>query len=269
MSDEAPLATMLSRALGAEVADVRRETLGTREGVERERVRARVAGDERSLVFERFAPRAALEVQLLPFLARRTPHVPAVHARGIPPATVAAPQWLLVEDLEAAPSACDGDPREILDALLAVTAAVGRDAPALRALGVPERSPLDLAEAVIASSAGDADADATADEAREAARRLGKWPLGLVHGDLRCANAIATGRGVVLRRWGRAHLGCGLLDVVRLVADVVERDDAVRGIGLTRLYAERLGVLLPTELLRAAEKLDVLERRYLPRDQAS
>ncbi len=265
MTEEAPLAALLTRALRTEVSDVRRESLGTEGGVESERVRFRTAGEERSLVFERLAPRVALEAQIVPFLARKSPHVPVVHARGIPPATVAAPQWLLVDDLADAPTACDADPRAILDALLAVTGAVAGDAPALRALGVPERSPADLADAVVEASASEPDARTIGSEARESARRLRKWPTGLVHGDLRCANAVTADRGVVLRRWGSAHLGCGLLDVVRLVADVVGRDDAVRGIGLSRVYAERIGVVLPTEVLRGAEKLDSLARRYVRR----
>jgi aminoglycoside phosphotransferase (APT) family kinase protein len=107
--------------------------------------------------------------------------------------------------------------------------------------------------------------DAIASEAREAARRLAKWPTAIVHGDLTCANAVATERGAVLRRWGSAYLGCPLLDAVRLVADIVERGDAVRGIGLTRTYAERVEIVLPTEVLRGAEKLDRLARRYLRR----
>lgn len=259
MTDEAPLAAMLARALGAEVAGVRGEALGTRDGVERERVRYRSGDAERSVVFERFAPRAALEVQLLPFLSRRTPHVAKVHARGIPPATVAAPRWLLLEDLEDAPTACGRDPREIVEALVSVEEAVARDAPALRALGVPERSPADVVEEIAAAGAP----DTAVSDARGAARRLRRWPAVLVHGDLRCANVVTSERGVVLRSWGRAHLGCGLLDVVRLVADLVDADDAVRGIGLSRVYAERVGVMLPTDVLRGAEKLDSLMRRYL------
>lgn len=265
MTDEAPLASLLSRALAAEVADVRREPLGTRDGVETERVRFRSGGQERSVVFERLAPRSALEVQLLPFLARKTPHVPVVHARGIPPPMVAAPQWLLLEDLEEQPSACDGDPRGIIEALISVEQAVAGDGPALHALDVRERSPADIAEAIADAAASEPGAAAIADAARESARRLQKWPVALVHGDLRCATALLTERGVVLRGWGRAHLGCALLDVVRLVADLVERDDAVRGIGLTRTYAERVGIVLPTEVLRGAEKLDRLARRYLKR----
>ena len=257
MSVADPLATMLSRALGEDVAEVRSEALGTSGGVEVERVRFRTGSRERSLVFERLAPRVTLEAQLLPFLARKTDRVPVVHARGIPHSVTPAPSWVLAEDLEERPSACDADPRAIVDAKIQVEQAVGDDGPALRALGVPERTPAAIAEE-IAAAAGAEDAA----EAREAARRLQKWPTALVHGDLVCANAATTERGVVIKRWGRAYLGCALLDLVRLTADLVGRDDAVRGIGLSRLYSERLGLILPTEVLRAAEKLDRLAARY-------
>jgi hypothetical protein len=252
---------MLTRALGAEVTDARSERLSSRGGVEVERVRFRAGDADRTLVFERLAPRVALESQLLPFLARKTDRVPAVHARGIPHSVTPAPPWVLLEDLEDGASACDGDPRAIVEAKIAVEEAIRDDVPALRALGVPGRSPAALADAIEAAADGPPDAA----DAREAARRLAKWPTALVHGDLSCANALLTDRGVVLRRWGTAYLGCALLDIVRLTADLVGRDDAVRGIGLSRLYAERLGVLLPTEVLRAAEKLDRLVRRYLDR----
>jgi hypothetical protein len=254
-----PLATLISRALGAAVSDARSERLGTHEGVEYERVRFVRDGSEQTLMFERLAPRSALEAQLVPFLARKTPHVPRVLARGIPRPVAPAPPWLLVEDLSDAASACDGEPVAIIEAKIAVEEAVARDAPALRALGVPERPPEAIADEIALAAAD----DAIASEAREAARRLRKWPAALVHGDLTCANAVGSGRGVVLRRWGRAHLGCALLDLVRLVNDLVARDDAVRGIGLSRLYAERLDAVLPTEVLRGAEKLDRLARAYL------
>ena len=257
MTGTDPLAAMLSRALGTPVTDARSEPLGTHEGVDRERVRFRTVDDERTLVFERLAPRQAAEAQLLPFLARKTGRVPVVHARGIPHSATPAPPWLLVEDVEDLPPACGGDPRDIVEAKIAVEEAVGRDAPALRALGVPARSPAVIAEEIASADAG------AAVEARESARRLAKWPVALVHGDLVCANAVRADRGVVLRRWGGAYLGCALLDVVRLVADLVGRDDAVRGIGLSRVYSERLGLVLPTEVLRAAEKLDRLMRRWL------
>jgi hypothetical protein len=86
-----PLVSMLSRALGSEVRDARSEPLGTQDGVETERVRFRAADAERTLVFERLAPRVALEAQLLPFLARKTDRVPVVHARGIPRPVAPAP----------------------------------------------------------------------------------------------------------------------------------------------------------------------------------
>ncbi len=254
---------MISRALGAEVTEARSELLGTRDGVELERVRFVAAGAERSLVFERLAPRNALEAQLVPFLARKTDRVPVVHARGMPRSATPAPPWLLVEDLADAPSPCDVDPVRVLEAKMAVEAAVAGDVPALRALGVPERPPSAIAEDVAAAVEGDAEGDAIASEARESARRLATWPAALVHGDLVCANAALSERGAVLRRWGRAHLGCALLDVVRLVADIVGRGDAVLGIGLSRIYSERLDIVLPTEVLRGAEKLDRLARRYL------
>ncbi len=260
MSEADPLATMLSRALGVAVTEARSEPLGTMGGVDVERVRFRTGDAERTLVLERLAPRLALDAQLLPFLARKTDRVPVVHARGIPHSATPAPPWVLVEDLEDRPSACDADPRAVVGAKIAVEAAVSRDVPALRALGVPERPPSAIADAIAA--AGDASA---AEEAREAASRLATWPTSLVHGDLVCANAVATDRGVVLRRWGTAYLGCALLDIVRLVADLVVTGDAVRGIGLSRVYAERVDRVVPTEVLRAAEKLDRLAQRYLDR----
>ena len=265
MSGGPPLDALVRRALGAGVSDVRSEPLGARGGVDRERFRFTSDGRERTVVFERLAPRHDLEAQLLPFLARRTDRVPAVHARGIPPPLVPAPKWLLVEDLVDAPSACDGDVGAILDAKLAVERAVARDGPALRALGVPERPPDAIAEEVAAAVAGEPGGDAVAAEVREAARRLRRWPVALVHGGLGCASVVVADRGVVLRGWGAAHLGCALLDVVRLVDEIVARGEAVLSIGLPRTYAERVGVVLPTEVLRGAEKLERLSRRYLLR----
>ncbi|MGH2377214.1 MAG: hypothetical protein ACRDGT_01920 [Candidatus Limnocylindria bacterium] len=260
-----PLEGLIGRSLGLEVHDVLREPLGVDSGVERERVRFVAAGAERTLLFERMSPRRALEVQLLPFLARKTDRVPAVHARGIPPRHLPAPQWLLLEDLADSGSACDGDVRAVLDAKLEVERAVAKDGPALRALGVRERGPQAIASEIADAVAGRPGADEISAEARECARRIAKLPVALVHGDLRCGSALSTDRGVVLRRWGGAYIGCALLDVVRLVADVVERGEAVLGIGLPRLYAERVGVVLPTEVLRGAERLDRLALRYLDR----
>lgn len=263
--DRDPIEGLIGRALGIEVSDVLREPLGTEHGVERERLRFAADGAERTLLFERMSPRRALEVQLLPFLARKTDRVPSVHARGIPPRHVVAPQWVLVEDLADAPSACDVDVREVLDAKLAIESAVARDVPALRALGVPERTPDAIASEIAEAAAGQPDAAGIEAEARESARRIAKLPIALVHGDLRCRNVVAIDRGVVIRGWGSAYIGCALLDVVRLVADVIERGEAVLGIGLSRLYAEKVGIVLPTEVLRGAEKLDRLALRYLDR----
>ena len=85
--------------------------------------------------------------------------------------------------------------------------------------------------------------------------------LALVHGSLVCANARATERGVVLTEWSGAYLGCTLLDVVRLTADLVERDDAVRGIGLSRHYGAAIGRAIGTDELRAAELIERAVRR--------
>lgn len=248
MSEPDPLATLLSRALGTEVRDARRELLAGDE-VEIERVRFAADGVERSLVFKRVPKERALEVELLPFLARKSDRVPVVHARGIPPPAVPAKRWLLIEDLVEAPSACDRDPRDIVLAKVAVEQAVARDEPALRALGAPVRTPAALAERV------------GTDEARSAAERLSGWPLALVHGDLVCANARATQRGVVVAEWSHAYLGCALLDVVRLTADLVAHDDATRGIGLSRAYGAAIGRVIGTDELRAAELLERAVRR--------
>ncbi|MBI3522059.1 MAG: hypothetical protein HY071_03025 [Chloroflexi bacterium] len=171
MSDD-PLAAMLTRTLGEPVRDVRSEIVKRDARIELERVSFRVGEGSRSLVFTRLPKDRALEVQLLPFLARKTDRVPRVYARGIPPPLVPAWPWLLLEDLVAAADACD-DREGIAEAKREVERAVAGDRPALRALGVP--------------------GDGTV----------------LMHGDLRCANAKRTERGIVLTEWARAHLGEG------------------------------------------------------------
>ncbi|HUG55622.1 MAG TPA: hypothetical protein VMJ92_00980 [Candidatus Limnocylindrales bacterium] len=222
-----------------------------------ERARFTADGRERSLLFVRLARGRDVEVQLLPFLARKTAHVPAVFARGVPPPAVPAPLWVLVEDVWDAPSACGADPGAIVAAKVAIERAVARDAPALRALGVATLPPEEIAERIAA-----VDPEAGA-RAREAAARLSGWPAALAHGDLRCGSARETERGVVLVGWERAHVGCALLDAVRLAADLVARGDAVLGIGLPRRYAEGVGRELGTDVLRGAEVLDRLSRRHL------
>ncbi|HEY8830854.1 MAG TPA: hypothetical protein VIM83_09680, partial [Candidatus Limnocylindria bacterium] len=175
----------------------------------------------RTLIVKRVPPHASLEVKLLPHLARKTDRVPAVHARGIPPATVPAWPWLLIEDLLGAPAA--GDLEAIVRAKVAVERAVAADAPALVALGVPRI-------------------------ARRGA--LAAWPEVLVHGGLGGPTAVQTDRGVVLTEWRQASLGSGLTDVVRLA-----RGSGVAAGPLAELYAAETGRALTTEALDAAVEL--------------
>ncbi len=165
-----PLATMLKRSLGVPIESVRTEIVRKDDAVELERVRYRTSDEERTVVFKRVPKERSLEVQLLPFLARKSEHVPRVYARGIPPPLVPAWPWLLLEDTLDASDACD-DVAGILAAKLQIERSVARDGPALRALGVP----------------GDGRA--------------------LVHGALRCELAKRTPRGIVIVDWADARLG--------------------------------------------------------------
>jgi hypothetical protein len=216
-----PLTTFISRSLRAEVSDVREEIIrDTTEG-ELDRVHFTQDGKERTLIVKRMPPHSSLEVKLLPHLARKTDRVPAVHARGIPPATAAGWPWLLTEDLVDAPGA--NDPDAIVRAKAAVERAVAGDGPALVALGVPRLArPGPLAE----------------------------WPEVLVHGALGRPNAVLTDRGVVLTEWRQASLGCGLTDIVRLA-----RDAGAPARPLAELYAREAGRPLTDEALRTAEEL--------------
>lgn len=250
------LAALVGRAVGTAVTEVATAPLPPAGRRRSERVRFRAEGRVRTLVFDRYPPDDALAVRLLPVLARSTDRVPAVFARGEPHLATAS-RWLLREDT-GGESACDGDPKAIVDAKLAVERGVARDADALRALGVRERTPADVVDDVALVAGGEA-----VGEARRAATWLRRWPTVLCHGDLRCDAASATDRGVVLTGWERAHLGCGLLDVVRLAADLGERGDAILGVDLPKRYAEAVGVPLSSETLRAAELVDRLARRHL------
>jgi len=185
---EDPLATMLTRSLGATVSDARSEVVRKGDTVELERVRFTAEGVERSLVFVRFPKERALEVHLLPFLARKTDRVPRVYARGIPPPMVPAWPWVLLEDLVAAPDACD-DIAGIAAVKRDIERAVSGDLPALRALGVPG---------------------------------TGRT---LMHGDLRCVNAKRSDRGIVIAAWSHAHLGDGEEDVLAPRMDEPSRPD--------------------------------------------
>lgn len=238
---------------------MRSEPLRRDADVELERVRFRAGGEERSLILKRVPQERDLEAHLLPFLARKSAHVPRVHSRGIPPPLVPARRWLLLEDTAGAPGGCDRDPREIVAAKHAIERAVERDAPALRALGVPEVGPAEIA--AIAERAA-APAQLVSD-AREAAVRLEGWPQALVHGDLSCANTGLVGERVLLGEWRWAHLGCALLDIVRLTDSLVARGEAVLGIGLSRVYGALVDRRIGTEELRAAELLERVVSRYV------
>jgi hypothetical protein len=217
-----PLRAFIARSLRADPADVtaiREEVLRDTTEVELDRLHFSLAGDSRTLLVQRLPPHAALEVTLLPHLARKCDRVPTVHARGLPPRTTPAWPWLLVEDLVDLPG--ETDPEAILAAKVAVEQAVAADGPALAALRVPRI-------------------------ARPAA--LAGWPEVLVHGALARANTRRTDRGVVLIGWGGASLGAGLLDVVRLA-----RDAGVALAPLAAAYARAWGRPLAPAELDAAE----------------
>lgn len=201
-----PLADLVSRSIGSRVEAVEAEVLPSEPGVERKRLRFARAGGASSAIFERVLPGEVTEAQLLPFLARKTDRVPAIHARGLPPPHVLLGPWILMEDVLAGEDACLGDVRDILRAKLSVERAVAHDLPALRALG------LGTGSRVLPAS-------------------LSAAPLALMHGDLRCASARRVGRGVVLVGWRRAALGPGVLDAAALARDLERagrEPDAVR-----------------------------------------
>ncbi len=213
-----PLTAFISRSLRAEVTDVREEIIQDTTEAELDRVHFTQDGRTRTLIVKRVPPHSSLEVTLLPHLARRSDRVPAVHARGIPPTTVPAWPWLLIEDLEDATRS--DDPDAILRAKVNVERAVASDGPALTALGVPRI-------------------------ARRGA--LAEWPEVLVHGALAPANAVLCGRGVVLVEWRGASLGAGLIDIVRLA-----REAGVPVRGLAERYARTVGMPLTDAALALA-----------------
>ena len=216
-----PLTSFIARSLRAEVSDVSDEVLRRTADAELERVHFTQDGARRTLIVKRVPPDRSLEVRLLPHLARKTDRVPAVHARGIPPATVPAWPWLLIEDLIDAPPV--DDPADILEAKVQVERAVRSDGPALVALGVPRL-------------------------VRQGP--LAEWPEVIVHGALVTENAVRSDRGVVLTEWRQATLGCGLTDVIRLA-----RDAGVPASGLAERYASTVGAVLTDAALRAAADL--------------
>src|SRR2546423_6864295 len=166
-----PLTSFIARSLRAEVSDVSSEVIAQNARLQLERITFRQDGTDRSLMMKRVPPEDALEVQLLPLLARKTDRVPVVHARGIPPPAVAAWPWVLTEDLADAASACHGELAAIVRAKGAIERAVVHDEPALRALGVPSLTPIGLVERATERVAIDRPIDA---DARAAASELAR-----------------------------------------------------------------------------------------------
>lgn|GEM_PF-2540099 len=244
-----PLASLVARSVGGDVQGVRAEELPDEDGIERKRLQFTRDGKSATVLFER-SPRGVLvEAQLVPFLARKTQHVPRVHSRGIPPPHASLGPWLLLEDVSEAAGAWEGDAAEVVRAKIAIERAIGADGPALRALGVPVRTPIDIAR----ERGGDANVEA-------AARELAAWPVALVHGDLTLERARRAARGVVITRWARAHLGCALLDAVRLAADLRARGRARDADAVIDLYFSESGGPHNEALVRAAKRMDTLLR---------
>ncbi|HEV8537132.1 MAG TPA: hypothetical protein VGR87_15620 [Candidatus Limnocylindria bacterium] len=257
---EDPLTAFVARSLRGEVTDVRSETVAKNASLELERIHFRHEGVERSLVLKRVPPDDALEVQLVPFLARKTDRVPEIRSRGIPPAAVPAWPWVLIEDLLDARSACHGDPRAIVRAKVAVERAVSADAPALKALGVRTVTPIELVERAAERAAVDRPLDA---DARAAAIELATLPTVLCQGELVCGSARLAERGVVLVEWRRAHLGCGMLDVARLAGDVEAFGDGEGAGELFALYGHLTGIAMKDDVVRAARLVDRAARAAL------
>ncbi len=223
-----PLADLVARSVGTRVDAVVAEELPGEDGVERRRLRYETSAGPTSVIFERSPKGSTLVAQLLPFLARKSDRVPRVHARGLPPPHTALGPWVLIEDVLAAPLACDRDPVDVLRAKLAIERATGADMPALRALGL-----------------------------RESADDLGtlaSCPLGLVHGALICANARRVERGAVIVGWAHAFLGPTVLDTVALINDLERRGDETAAVRVRMAFVQESSDTDPEARLHIAQR---------------
>jgi hypothetical protein len=252
-----PLTAFVARSLRAEVADVRSELVAKNALMEVERIRFSQEGVERSLALKRVPLDDSLEVQLLPFLARKTDRVPRVLSRGIPPPAVPAWPWVMTEDLLDATSACHEDPRAIVLTKVAIERAVAADGPALAVLGVKTISPVELVERAVARAATDRPLDV---DARAGAQELSQLPLVVCHGELDCTHARLTARGVILMEWRRAYLGCGLLDIAHLSEDVLQFSGEDPGNKLFGYYGELTGITVTKEMARASRLVNQIAR---------
>ena len=252
-----PLTSFVARSLRAEVRDVRSELVAKNTLMEVERIRFTQDGVERSLALKRVPADDSLEVQLLPFLARKTDRVPRVLSRGVPPPAVPAWPWVMTEDLLDTTSACHEDPRAIVLTKVAIERAVAADAPALRALGVKTITPSELVERALERAATDRPLDA---EARGAALLLSSLPTVLCHGELTCTHARQTARGVILMEWRRAYLGCGLIDIAQLTEDVRQFSGKDPADSLFGYYGELTGVTVNKDMARASRLVNEVTR---------
>jgi hypothetical protein len=225
--------------------------------MEVERIRFRQDGVERSLALKRVPPDDALEVQLLPFLARKSDRVPRVLSRGVPPPAVPAWPWIMTEDLLETTSACHQDARAIVLTKVAIERAVAADGPALKAVGVETLTPTDLVERALERAATDRPLDA---EARAAAAVLASLPAVLCHGELTCTHARLTARGVILLEWRRAYLGCGLSDIAHLTEEMRQFTGEDPGEKLFGYYGELTGSTVSRDMARASRLVSQVTR---------
>ena len=252
-----PLTAFVARSLRADVGDVRSELVAKNSLMEVERIRFSQEGVERSLALKRVPPEDALEVQLLPFLARKTDRVPRVLSRGVPPPAVPAWPWVMTEDVLDTTSACHEDSRAIVLTKVAIERAVATDAPALGALGVKTTTPVDLVERAVERAATDRPVDA---EARAAVAALSHLPTVLCHGELACTHVRLAARGVIIVEWRRAYLGCGLLDIAQLSEDVRHFSGDDPGEKLFEFYGELTGVTVSRDMARASRLVSQITR---------